>query len=35
MWDLPDPSEQSKEIMREMRDDIENRLEKLITEMLA
>jgi arsenate reductase len=35
LWDLPDPSEQSKEIMREMRDDIENRLEKLITEMPA
>ncbi|MDY6988062.1 MAG: NAD(P)H-dependent oxidoreductase [Thermodesulfobacteriota bacterium] len=34
-WDLSDPSGQSIEFIREMRHDIENRLEKLIPEWLV
>jgi len=34
-WDLPDPYGQSTEFMREMRHNIENRLEKLISEWLV
>jgi protein-tyrosine-phosphatase len=34
-WDLPDPNGQSTEFMREMRHNIENRLEKLISEWLV
>jgi protein-tyrosine-phosphatase len=32
-WDLPDPAEKPSDFMRQVRDDIENRVESLIKEL--